>query len=58
MDFERLQTEIEAIPGTGPIWEALCRRLEEGEAIALVGAGASAGLWPLFITVHFFSTKW
>ncbi len=48
MDFERVQTEIEAIPGNGPVLEALCRLLEEGEAIALVGAGASAGLWPLW----------
>jgi hypothetical protein len=43
-----IEEEIQSIPGNGPVLEELCRVLEAGEAIALVGAGASAGLWPLW----------
>lgn len=39
--------EIEDIPGNGPVLERLCHILEKGEALALVGAGCSAELWPL-----------
>ncbi len=48
MIWQKIQQEIEAVPGNGPALGALCDLLETGEAIALVGAGASAGLWPLW----------
>lgn len=48
MDFHAIEQEIQSIAGNGPVLEELYKLLESGEAIALVGAGASAGLWPLW----------
>jgi hypothetical protein len=48
MDWQEVEQQIRDIPGNGPVLEKLCELLESGEAIALVGAGASAGLWPLW----------
>lgn len=48
MNIESVEKEIREIPGNGPVLEVLYKLLESGEAIALVGAGASAGLWPLW----------
>ncbi len=48
MRWQETEQAITAIPGNGPVLEKLGRLLEKGEAIALVGAGASAGLWPLW----------
>lgn len=46
--WAEVEQEIQSIPGNGLVLEELCRMMEAGEAIALVGAGASAGLWPLW----------
>lgn len=48
MNFEEIENEIRSIKGNGPVLEHLYALLESGEGIALVGAGASAGLWPLW----------
>jgi hypothetical protein len=48
MDPNVVQQEIEKISGNGPVLEKLYQLLDTGEAIAFVGAGASAGLWPLW----------
>lgn len=48
MNIESVEKEIREIPGNGPVLEVLYKLLESGEAIALVGAGASAELWPLW----------
>lgn len=48
MNWQETEQEISAIPGNAPVLDKLCGLLEEGESIALVGAGASAGLWPLW----------
>lgn len=48
MNIQSVEKEIREIPGNGPVLEVLYKLLESGEAIALVGAGASAGLWPLW----------
>jgi len=48
MDPNVVQQEIEKISGNGPVLEKLYQLLEAGDAIAFVGAGASAGLWPLW----------
>jgi hypothetical protein len=40
--------EILAIPGNRPVFEALTAALRNEEAIAFVGAGASAGMYPLW----------
>jgi len=48
MSWQEVEQQIRDIPGNGPVLEKLCDLLESGEAIALVGAGASAGLWPLW----------
>jgi len=47
MNLQTIEQEIQSIPGNGPVLEELYKLLESGEAIALVGAGASAGLLPL-----------
>ncbi len=39
MNWRETEQEIQAMPGNGPVLEELCRLLEAGEAIALVGAG-------------------
>jgi hypothetical protein len=43
-----IENQIKAIPGNEPVLEKLYALLDAGEAIAFVGAGASAGLWPLW----------
>jgi hypothetical protein len=48
MNIQDIEKEIQSIPGNGPVLEELYKLLETGEAISLVGAGASAGLWPLW----------
>ena len=48
MNLQTIEQEIQSISGNGPVLEELYKLLESGEAIALVGAGASAGLWPLW----------
>ncbi|MFB3132653.1 MAG: SIR2 family protein, partial [Rhodothermales bacterium] len=48
MDWHAVETDIRAIPGNGPVLDELYKILESGEALAMVGAGASAGLWPLW----------
>lgn len=48
MNLQLLEKEIHSIPGNSPVLEELYRLLEAGEGIACVGAGASAGLWPLW----------
>ncbi|RIK69169.1 hypothetical protein DCC62_23910 [candidate division KSB1 bacterium] len=48
MNIHGIEKEIQSITGNGPVLEELNKLLESGEAIALVGAGASAGLWPLW----------
>ncbi len=48
MNWRETEQDIQAIPGNGPVLEELCDLLKAGDAIALVGAGASAGLWPLW----------
>jgi hypothetical protein len=48
MNLQAIEQEIQSIPGNGPVLEELYKLLESGETIALVGAGASAGLWPLW----------
>ena len=48
MNLQAIAQEIQSIPGNGPVLEELYKLLESGEAIALVGAGASAALWPLW----------
>lgn len=47
MNLQVIEKEIQSISGNGPVLEELYKLLESGETIALVGAGASAGLWPL-----------
>ncbi len=48
MDWHAVETDIRAIPGNSPVLDELYKVLESGEALAMVGAGASAGLWPLW----------
>jgi hypothetical protein len=48
MNQPEFGSEVEAIPGNGAVLERLCKLLESGEALGFVGAGASAGLWPLW----------
>jgi len=48
MNLQSIEQEMQKIPGNGPVLEELDKLLESGEAIALVGAGASAELWPLW----------
>jgi hypothetical protein len=40
--------DFHAIPGNGPVFEALAQLLAEQQAIAFVGAGASAGMYPVW----------
>ncbi len=48
MNHKETEKQIIAISGNKPVLEELYRLLDAEEAIALVGAGASAGLWPLW----------
>src|SRR5438105_2275820 len=40
--------EILSLQGNGPVFDALTSALRDSEAIAFVGAGASAGMYPLW----------
>ena len=42
------KNQIKAIAGNEFVLQELCKLLDAKEAIAFVGAGASAGLWPLW----------
>ncbi|HUU53166.1 MAG TPA: SIR2 family protein [Candidatus Bathyarchaeia archaeon] len=48
MNQQEIENQIKAIPGNRPVLEELYTLLDAEEAIAFVGAGASAGLWPLW----------
>ncbi|MDI6793341.1 MAG: SIR2 family protein [bacterium] len=48
MAWEAIEREINQIPGNELVLEKLLKLLDEGEAIAFVGAGASAPVWPLW----------
>ena len=48
MDQQEIENQIKAIAGNEPVLEELYKLLDSKEAIAFVGAGASAGLWPLW----------
>ena len=48
MDQQQVENQIKQIPGNEAVLEKLYKLLDAGEAIAFVGAGASAGLWPLW----------
>ncbi len=48
MNWQEIKQQIEGIHGNGPVLEKLCKLLDKGEAIAFVGAGASANPWPLW----------
>ena len=43
-----IENQVKAIAGNEPVLEKLYKLLDTKEAIAFVGAGASAGLWPLW----------
>ena len=46
MTIEAIENQIKTIPGNEAALESLYQLLDEKNAIAFVGAGASAGLWP------------
>jgi hypothetical protein len=48
MNQQQIETQIKAISGNAPALEKLYELLDGEDAIAFVGAGASAGLWPLW----------
>ncbi|MCP4609357.1 MAG: hypothetical protein GY845_11655 [Planctomycetes bacterium] len=48
MNQQEIENQIKDITGNGPVLEKLYELLDSKEAIAFVGAGASAGLWPLW----------
>ncbi|MCP4607585.1 MAG: hypothetical protein GY845_02560 [Planctomycetes bacterium] len=48
MNPQEIENQIKAVPGNEPVLEKLYELLDSKEAIAFVGAGASAGLWPLW----------
>ena len=48
MNQEETEIQIKEIPGNEHALEELYKLLDAEESIALVGAGASAGLWPLW----------
>lgn len=48
MNQQEVENQIKAIAGNEPVLEELYKLLDADDAIALVGAGASAGLWPLW----------
>ena len=48
MNQQEIEKQIIQIPGNEPVLEKLYELLDAEEAIAFVGAGASAGLWPLW----------
>ncbi len=48
MNQQEIENQIKAIAGNEPVLEELYKLLDAEEAIAFVGAGVSAGLWPLW----------
>jgi len=48
MNQQEIENQIKDIAGNGPVLEKLYELLDAEEAIAFIGAGASAGLWPLW----------
>jgi hypothetical protein len=48
MNQQEIENQIKTISGNAPVLEELYKLLNAQEAIAFVGAGASAGLWPLW----------
>jgi len=48
MNSKEIENQIIAIPGNKPVLRKLYKFLDKRKVIALVGAGASAGLWPLW----------
>lgn len=48
MNQQQIESQIKAISGNAAVLEKLYELLDSGDAIAFVGAGASAGLWPLW----------
>jgi len=48
MSASDIERELSKIAGNKAVIEKLHELIESGEALALVGAGASAGLWPLW----------
>lgn len=48
MNQKEIEKQIKEISGNEPVLEKLYKLLDAEEAIALVGAGSSAGLWPLW----------
>ena len=48
MNQQKIEKQIKAIAGNEPVLKELYKLLDAEEAIAFVGAGASAGLWPLW----------
>ena len=48
MNRQDIENQIKAISGNAPVLEKLYELLDGEDAIAFVGAGASAGLWPLW----------
>ena len=48
MNQQEVENQIKAIAGNEPVLEELYKLLDTEEAIAFVGSGASAGLWPLW----------
>lgn len=48
MNSKEIENQIKQIPGNEPVLENLYQLLDTEEAIAFVGAGASAELWPLW----------
>lgn len=48
MNQQEIESQIKSISGNGPVLEQLYKLLDTKEAIAFVGAGASAGLWPIW----------
>lgn len=48
MNQQEIEKQIKAIVGNEAVLEELYKLLDSKEAIAFVGAGASAGLWPLW----------
>ncbi len=48
MSQQEIEKQIKSIPGNEPVLEKLYELLDSENAIAFVGAGASAGLWPMW----------
>jgi hypothetical protein len=48
MNLQEIENQIKSISGNEAVLEELYKLLDAEEAIGFVGAGASAGLWPLW----------